>query len=278
MKLADRIGGEIVSVDSMQVYKGMDVGTAKPTHLERNRIRHHLIDLVDPDVDFSVAEFSRVGRRVLEERDVPLVISGGSGLHFRSLVDPMSFAPTDPELRAELERRDLEDLREDLLAIDEDAANHVDLRNKRRVVRSLEIARLGAGTPSSRYASVEARRLRNYDSDYEIRAFGLDPGDRLEHLVAERLAQMRAGGLIEEVRGLVGRMGRTARAAIGYREVLAALAGRVEMGEAFTQIESNTMSLARRQRTWFQRDPRVQWIPWSDDADGLADRIEQELE
>lgn len=277
MELARRTGAEIVSVDSMQVYRGMDVGTAKPTVLERREVRHHMIDVVEPDVDYSVSEFSEAGRRILDGAKIPLIIAGGSGLHFRSLVDPMSFAPTDPEVRSRLDDVALDTLRTELESIDATAATHVDVHNKRRVVRALEVYHLGGGTPSERAETGEAQRLRRYDADYEFRAFGLDPGEMTEKSISERLQRMVQGGLVEEVRGLAPRLGRTARAAVGYREILDALSGKWSMERAFEEIARNTRKLARRQRTWFQRDPRVQWIPWSEDPNQMCDRIEEEL-
>ncbi|CAN5826350.1 tRNA (adenosine(37)-N6)-dimethylallyltransferase MiaA [soil metagenome] len=277
MELARRTGAEIVSVDSMQVYRAMDVGTAKPTVLERREVRHHMVDVVEPEVDYSVSEFSDTGRRILDGSKIPLVIVGGSGLHFRSLVDPMSFAPTDPDVRSKLDEVSLETLQTELGSIDTSAASHVDIHNKRRVVRALEIYHLGGGTPSERAQTGEAQRLRRYDADYEFRAFGLDPGQMTEKLVTERLQRMVEGGLVDEVRGLASRLGRTARAAVGYREVLDALSGKWSIERAFEEIDRNTRKLARRQRTWFQRDPRVQWIPWSQDPIQMCDRIEEEL-
>ena len=277
MDLAKRTGAEIVSVDSMQVYRGMDVGTAQPTVLERREVRHHMIDVVEPEVDYSVSEFSDAGRRILDGAKISLIIAGGSGLHFRSLVDPMSFAPTDPEVRSRLDDVPLDTLRTELESIDATAATHVDVHNKRRVVRALEVYHLGGGTPSERAETGEAQRLRRYDADYEFRAFGLDPGEMTEKLISERLQRMVQGGLVEEVRGLASRLGRTARAAVGYREILDALSGNWSMERAFEEIARNTRKLARRQRTWFQRDPRVQWIPWSQDPNQMCDRIEEEL-
>jgi tRNA dimethylallyltransferase len=277
IELARRTGAEVISVDSMQVYRGMDIGTAKPTILERREIRHHMVDVVEPEVDYSVSEFSEKGRRILEGAAIPLIIAGGSGLHFRSLVDPMSFAPTDPELRPRLDGLPLEDLLVELESVDAGAAKHVDMHNKRRVVRALEVYRLGGGTPTERAQTAEADRLRRYDADYEFRAFGLDPGERSEELIANRLQRMREGGLVDEVTGLAHRLGRTARAAVGYREVLDALEGNQTLDHAFDEIARNSRKLARRQRTWFQRDPRVQWIPWCEDPIQMCDRIQEEL-
>jgi tRNA dimethylallyltransferase len=277
IELARRTGAEIVSIDSMQVYRGMDIGTAKPTVLQRREVRHHMVDVVEPEVDYSVSEFSERGRRILEGTAIPLIIAGGSGLHFRSLVDPMSFAPTDPDLRPRLDEVPLEDLRVELESVDAGAAQHVDMHNKRRVVRALEVFHLGGGTPTERAQTAEADRLRRYDADFEFRAFGLDPGERSDELIAKRLDGMREGRLVDEVRELAPRLGRNASAAVGYREVLNSLGGQWTLDRAFEEISRNTRKLARRQRTWFQRDPRVQWIPWSADPIQMCDRIQEEL-
>jgi tRNA dimethylallyltransferase len=262
----------------MQVYRGMDIGTAKPTMLDRRGIPHHMIDVADPHEQFSVARFRMMGREVLAGSDGPvLIITGGSGLHFRALVDPMSFAPTDPEIRAGLERRDPGTLVEDLLSTDPAAGRHVDLANPRRVARALEIHLLTGETPSSRAGSAHADEVRRYVPEVEFEAVGIDPGGDLEDRVERRLASMREGGLVDEVRSLAPRLGRTARNAVGYREILDALSGYTSIDHAFERAASATKKLARRQRTWFQRDPRIRWIPWLEDVEQRTRRILETL-
>jgi tRNA dimethylallyltransferase len=256
----------------MQVYRGMNVGTAKPTIIERKGVVHHMIDVVEPEEEFTVAQYRRMGREVIDASTVPLVIAGGSGLHFRALVDPMSFAPTDDELRADLEELDLGEVVGRLLALDPDAGSHVDLANERRVVRALEIAILTGETPSRRANSAEAEDLRRYVPDIEFTAVGVDPGSAIDERIDQRLDEMRRGGLVDEVRGLRGRMGRTARSAVGYREILEHLEGETSLEEAFRAIGQNTRKLAKKQRTWFQRDPRIRWIPWIEDESERVDR------
>jgi tRNA dimethylallyltransferase len=274
IRLAEELDAEIVSVDSMQVYRGMDIGTAKPTMLERRGIPHHLIDVVEPEDDFSAAEFRRLGRRVLSESRVPvLIITGGSGLHFRSLVDPMSFAPTDRELRAELEGREEGGLVEELLTVDPAARSYVDLANSRRVIRAVEIYQLTGETPSKRASTALAEDVRRYVPEVGFEAVGIDPDGALETRVDLRLARMREGGLIDEVRRLAPRLGRTARGAVGYREIISALDDEMPMDEAFARASTNTKKLARKQRTWFQRDPRIRWIPWIEDLDQRTRRV-----
>lgn len=275
IEIARRIGAEIVSVDSMQVYRGLDIGTAKPTLIERRGVPHHMIDLVDPSEEFSVAEFRRIGKQVLESREVPMIVTGGSGLHFRALVDPMSFAPTDADLRAELEESPLELLVAELQKADPEASRHVDLANERRVIRAVEIYRLTGETPASRASSAEARELDKYIPEISFTAVGVDPGAEIDERIRLRLAEMRSGGLVEEVGSLRGKLARTARSAVGYREILESLDGRLSLDEAFNAIGRNTQKLAKRQRTWFQRDPRIRWIPWMEDQ---SERVARALE
>jgi tRNA dimethylallyltransferase len=275
--VAEQLGAEIVSVDSMQVYRGMDIGTAKPTMIERRGIPHHLIDVADPEDDFSVARFAALGRAIMESAQVPLLISGGSGLHFRALVDPMSFAPTDPGLRAALETEGDESLVTRLIEADPDAPTHVDLANRRRVVRALEIHQLTGETPSSRAATAEADDLRRYVAATPFTAVGVDPGELLDERVDHRLAMMRRGGFVEEVARLWDRMGRTARTAVGYREIASHVEGEVDADTAFVAASRSTKRLAKKQRTWFQRDPRIRWIPWLESPDDRATRVLEAL-
>jgi len=273
IEVAQRLGGEVMSVDSMQVYRDMDIGTAKPSVSERRGVNHHMLDVLDPENDFSVAEFRQHGRTIMDRAEVPLVIAGGSGLHFRALVDPMSFAPTDPLLKLELEDRSHDELGAELLAADTSAGVHVDLANPRRVLRALEIFRLTGKTPSVRAGSSEARDLRNYKSEIDFTAIGVDPGDRLDERVDQRLLKMKEAGLVEEVESLKLRLGRAAGSAVGYREILASLHGEMTLDQAFDTISRHTKKLAKKQRTWFQRDPRIRWIPWhvrSDERIGLT--------
>ncbi len=274
MRLAHHFSAEIISVDSMQVYRGMDIGTAKPTILERGGVAHHMLDVVEPEEEFSVAEFRRLGRKVIEESEAEtLIITGGSGLHFRALVDPLEFAPTDADLRARLENEGFEGLLAELVSADPEARIHVDLANPRRVVRAVEIYRLTGQTPSQRAAAGAANQVRRYVPEVAFVAAGVDPGSNLDERIDERVAEMRSGGLVEEVSSLRGRLGRTARAAVGYREITDALEKGSSVDAAITQVARNTKKLARKQRTWFQRDPRIRWIPWTDDVAGRVSRL-----
>lgn len=261
----------------MQVYRGMDIGTAKPTIVEQRGVRHHMIDVADPSQEFTVAEFRRQARTVMAQAEVPMVIAGGSGLHFRALVDPMSFAPTNAELRAELEGTDGADLVRELTLADPDSGKYVDLANNRRVIRAVEIYRLTGETPSSRAGSAEAEDLRRYVPEIEFTAIGIDPGEHIDDRIDRRLDEMRSGGLVDEVRSLRGRLGRTARSAVGYAEVLEYLEDRTELDRAFEEIRRGTRKLAKKQRTWFQRDPRIRWVPWMEDPSARIDRALEAL-
>lgn len=275
IEIALALGGEVISVDSMQVYRGMDIGTAKPTSEERRGVVHHMIDLVDPADEFSVAQFAAVGRPLLEACSVPLVIAGGSGLHFRALVDPMTFPPTDPEVRDRLQTLTVAEAQERLLSSDPEAGKHIDLENHRRMIRALEILELTGKTPSIRAAAAEAEQLRRYLPRHDFTAFGIDPEGALDERIDRRLQEMREEGLVEEVQELWPRMGRTARSAVNYRQLGEYLEGRMGEQEAFAEAARATRKLARRQRTWFQRDPRVRWIPWEPGA--MAARVLEAL-
>jgi tRNA dimethylallyltransferase len=185
----------------------------------------------------------------------------------------MSFAPTDTDLRAELEGAHLSDLVAELTAADAAAGSEVDLANRRRVVRAVEILRLSGETPSGRATTVEAEKLREYKPEIDFTAIGLDAEDATEG----RLAQMRVDGLTDEVRGLLDRMGRTARGAVGYRELVDHLEGNTSEDDAYRVSAGNTKKLARRQRTWFRRDPRIRWILWVESVDERTARALEAL-
>ncbi len=267
IRLAEEMGAEIISVDSMQVYRGMDIGTAKPDREDRARIRHHGVDLVEPSESFSVADFQRVGRSVMESATGPLVIVGGSGLHFRALVDPMQFRPHDAETRARLEELSAQQSLARLLVLDPDAGEHIDLSNPRRVTRALEIAALTGETPSERAATEQQQQLVEYEPLYSFKAIAFDPGEGLNDRVVRRLDSMLDKGLEAEVAGLADDLGRTARQAVGYKELLPVVAGELSLREGVDDARRATLALAKRQRTFFRRDPRLNWLPWSDDAD-----------
>lgn len=264
--MAQRIGGEILSVDSMQVYRGMDIGTAKPSGDEQALVRHHMIDLVEPHEPYSAAQFQAAARAVLAASSRPIIIVGGSGLHFRAVVDPLEFPPTDTSVRSDLERLSHEEQRRRLLSLDPEAAAHVDLANSRRVVRALEIAELTGVVPSRRSQSPQAHHLRAYDALHEFVAFGIDRGTGLGDAVASRLDAMRKRGFTQEVVELADRLGPTAAGAVGYRQLLPAVRGEIDEDQGYADARRATMALAKRQRTFFRRDPRIRWISTENDA------------
>ena len=278
MRIARRTGAEILSVDSMQIYRRMDIGTAKPSPADRSEVRHHMIDVADPADSYSVAEFRAGALRAVESCERPLLITGGSGLHFRAVVDPLDFGPTDRGVRVELEGEELGVLVAELLQADPEAGSHVDLDNQRRVVRAVEILRLSDATPSARATTSRASAVRSYESERPVVAVGLDPGDALPGRVVQRFDQMIEDGLQAEVEGLMHAWGPTASQAVGYRETARVVAGEWDAATGRRRAIDATTSLARRQRTFFRRDPRIEWLKWDDDPDRTAVRALERLE
>ena len=271
MRLARHLGGEIVGVDSMQVYRGMDIGTAKPSVADRRHVPHHCIDIADPSEDYSVAEFQMAGRDALADiarRGSTAIIAGGTGLHFRSLVDPLDFPPTDEALRARLEDEEPATLRRRLLEIDPDAGAHVDLPNPRRVMRAVEVHAITGQTPSERASSERARMVQDYVAEIPCVGIGLDPGPALRDRIERRFDAMLAAGLLEEVARLEPVMGRVARQAVGYKEIIDVISGDIDLAGGREAAISATTALAKRQRTFFRRDPRIEWLP--SDVDGAT--------
>lgn len=259
----------------MQVYRGMDIGTAKPSAEVQRRIAHHMIDVADPRDEYSAREFQARGREVLDDmrrRAERVVIAGGSGLHFRSLVDPMTFAPTDSAIRAELEQMPLDGLQQTLLAIDHEAPRVVDIQNSRRLIRAIEIWRITARTPTERSMTPESQALREYRSLVDHAPFGVDGRAESSIRIVKRFDGMLADGLLEEVRGLTDRLGRTAAQAVGYKELLGVISGESDLDGARAGAIAATHALARRQRTYFRRDPRIEWIPWQDAGSGRIEK------
>ena len=283
MCLARCWGAEILSVDSMQVYRGMDIGTAKVSVAERAETPHHMIDLVHPELDYAVAEFQETGRRVMEDalsRGVPVIVAGGSGLYFRALVDPLEFPPFDPAVRAAVESMQPGEALAELLAADPSAGAHIELGNPRRVRRAVEVLRLGDGSPSERAARPAAERVRNYVPEVPFAAVGVDPGDGLADRIVRRIDRMIEVGLLDEVAGLADRLGRNASRAVGYRQMIPVVRGEVDLEQGRADTLKATIALARRQRTYFGRDPRIRWLEWSDDPDTrcrMARRATEEM-
>ncbi len=262
---------EVVAGDAFTIYRGMDVGTAKPFPEERGLVRHHLIDVLEPTEDATVAWFQHEARLAIEDIHgrgrVPLLV-GGSGLYFRAVVDDLRFPPTDTTVRARLEAEVTDDVGvayERLRSLDPDGADKIDPGNVRRIVRALEVIEL----TGERFSSFAAAWDR-YESIYDLTVIGIDrPTDELRERIDARAAAMVEAGLLDEAAALRGQdtdLSRTARQAIGYAEAFDVLAGEAVPGELPARIATRTMRYARRQRSWFRADPRVTWL----DADAAV--------
>ena len=279
LELAESLGAPLFSVDSMQVYREMDIGTAKASLQDQAHVEHHLIDLVGPEADFTLAQFQSVGTTLLDERgDRPVVIAGGSGLYFRSLVDPMSLAPADPELRRELEALPPAELVEELRMADPAAAGIVDVANPHRVIRAVEIHRLTGLTPTQRAATPERAAWEKFEALRPFAAVGIDPGHQLSKRIERRFDDMVERGLVAEIEKLEGRLSRTAAQAVGYKELLPVVAGDVGFEVGRAAALSATRALAKRQRTFFGKDPRIRWIEWHHERETRFARMRTALE
>lgn len=266
LDLAGRLGAEIVSIDSAAVYRGMDIGTDKPSAEDLARVRHHLVDVLEPSETLSVAQFQQMARSAIEEiaeRGLMALLVGGSGLYFRAVVDPLQFPSRDARLRADLEfeAEDLgpEALHERLSDLDPEAASRIQPANVRRTVRALEVIAL-TGRPFSSFRT----GWDEYRSIYELRVAGLtQPIEELGRKIDERVDSYRMRGLVEEVKALeiAGlRKSSTSVQALGYAQVLDYLDGKVSLDDAIEEIKRRTRRFARRQLSWFRADPRVKWF------------------
>jgi tRNA dimethylallyltransferase len=268
LDLAERLGGEIVNTDAMQVYRGMDIGTAKLPLEQRRGIAHHLLDLLDVREPATVAEFQVRARAVVEDcrsRGVTPVLVGGSALYTRAVLDRFEFPGTDAALRADLEaelgRVGAEAMHARLADVDPVAAAGILPGNSRRVVRALEVVEL-TGRPFT--ASLPARE---YVYERTVQVGVRIPRPVLDARIEQRVKDMWDAGLVDEVRRLAAtglREGRTASRALGYQQVLAHLDGELSEQEAFERTVSGTRRFARRQEAWFGKDERVVWVDWDD--------------
>lgn len=263
----------------------MDIGTAKAAAEVRTSVDYRMIDVCDPIDDFTVHTFQRMARRHLEELATQYrraIIVGGSGLHFRAVVDPMTMAPTDPVVRSELDERTLASLVSELAVADPDAEDHVDIANPRRVVRALETFRLTGETPSQRASSFEAGQVRRYEPMYPFHAIGIDAGAESKRRVETRLGGMIGAGFVDEVADLEGRLGTSASRAVGYREMSKMARGEIRLDQAIADTLRTTNALVKRQRTFFRRDPRIEWLDWHDDEqlriESAVDRIGEKMQ
>jgi tRNA dimethylallyltransferase len=263
---AARLGAEIVAVDAFTVYRGMDVGTAKPSSDERARVPHHMVDVLDPEQDCTVQWFQDRARAAVAEalgRGRPVLLVGGSGLYFRAVVDPLEFPPTDADVRARVEERlsgDAAAAHAELALRDPDAAAHMDPGNLRRAVRALEVLEL-----TGRRFSEWRQAWDRYDAAVYpgLEVLGVDlPRAELAERIERRTAAMLAAGWLDEAARLRGRaLSTTARQALGYAELFAHLDGVCTLAEAAERIAARTRRYAASQGRWFRADPRVRWLP-----------------
>ncbi|GHE28530.1 tRNA dimethylallyltransferase [Streptosporangium violaceochromogenes] len=262
--LALALGGEVLNTDSMQLYRGMDIGTAKLSPEERRGVPHHLLDVWDVTRTASAAEYQSLARPLIDDlrgRGVVPILVGGSGLYVRAALDDLEFPGTDPEIRARLEaelaRVGPAPLHERLRGLDPRAAEAILPGNGRRIVRALEVVEL-SGRPFS-------ATMPSYNAVYDSVQLGVEvPREVLDERVAARVRRMWEAGLVEEVRGLAARglaKGRTASRALGYAQVLRFLDGEWSEEQAMEETIRATRRFVRRQESWFRRDPRVVWLP-----------------
>lgn len=268
LDVAQRIGAEIVNADSMQLYKGMDIGTAKVPLDERHGIPHHMLDVLQVTEDSSVADYQSQARSIIDSLladNIPVVVVGGTGLYIKALLDELNFPDRDSAVRerlfAEAELQGEVEMHQRLAAVDPEAAALIPAQNLRRVIRALEVIEL-TGEP---YAASLPRNDKSYYPQAEQFAITVDR-QTLHRRIALRVEQMWERGFVDEVAHLAEhglRDGRTARAAIGYAQVLAALEGQISMETAKEETITSTRQYARRQGTWFSKETRITWLEGS---------------
>lgn len=284
--LAEALGGEIVSADSMQCYRGMDVATAKPTAEQRARVPHHLIDIIDPDTPFSVAEYQARAREAISDIQArgrqPLLV-GGSGLYVRAVVDGLglSLAPPNPELRARLAAEAREGgaaaLHARLAAVDGEAAARIHQNDEKRIIRALEVFEQ-TGTPISRLQQLDRQRR----AEYNTRQFGLTlPREELYRRIEARVDRMVREGLVGEVKRLLDQgydESLVPMKGLGYAQFLPVARGTRSCEEAAKLLKRDTRRFAKRQLTWFRADARIEWIEAAGDVQQVAGAIRRRWE
>ncbi len=280
--LAKQIGAEIVSMDSMALYRGMDIGTAKPARAEREAVRHHLIDILDPHEEFSVAEYLDAANRAAEEiasRGARILFVGGTPLYLKALLRGLfEGPPADWELRRQLEeeaaRLGPQAFHQRLAEVDPQSARWIHPHDTRRIVRALEV-HAKTGLPISAYQQQFANGL----PAEACRVFVLDwPKESLARRIDERVERMFAAGLVEETRRLLAgprSLSKTARQALGYREVIEHLEGQRSLEETIALVKTHTRQFAKRQRTWFRSLSECRFVPISESlaAEAVAERL-----
>lgn len=264
VQLARRVNGEIISADSRLVYKGLDIGTAKPDMDERFGIPHYMIDIVEPEVDYSVGLYANEARNIIEDiisRGKTPVIAGGTGLYFRILLENYDLPKINPdyELRETLSKLSFAELYEMLVNLDAEAAKLVVQNDKRRAIRFIEIVKL-TGSPVS-----EARGLK--EPEFEVEWIGLNyPREELYDRIDRRVDLMIEQGLVDETKNLLAKHGRINNIinTIGYREITSYLDGELTLEEAKDKLKQNTRNYAKRQLTWFRKNPDIKWNCYPD--------------
>ncbi|MDD5748972.1 MAG: tRNA (adenosine(37)-N6)-dimethylallyltransferase MiaA [Actinomycetota bacterium] len=283
--VAQQLGCEIVSIDSMQVYRKLDIGTSKPDKEIMRKIPHHLIDVVEPYESFSVERFKRLADSAISEinarNHIPLLV-GGSGLYFRAIVDNLDFsssgeAEQDMQLRKNLEKLTTAELFELLKKEDSAAATEMQPENRRRVIRAIEVAMSIARPISERQAS-----WAGYESPYKLAVAGLNMNRKILYkLIDERVDDMIKRGLLEEVRELKEKydgLSMTSTEALGYKQFFEYLEGRCPLEKAVEEIKKKTRQYSKRQLTWFKKDPRVRWFNFDLGTTFSKEDIKRELE
>ena len=258
IEMAQKLDTEIISADSRLVYKGFDIGTAKPTKEEQLLVKHHMIDVVEPEYDFSVADFADGASKVISElhakNKVPIVV-GGTGLYFRILLEnyDMPRVEANPQLRAELENLSNEELFEKLSNIDKISAEKIHQNNRVRVIRALEVS-LTTGKP---FSSIKGVKENKYDVEWVFPK--IESREILYKRINIRVDMMIKDGLVDETKNLLLKHGRIKNLVntIGYQEIIQYLDGNISIENAIEQIKQNTRRYAKRQLTWFRRNPNL---------------------
>ena len=277
VELAKKIGGQIVNADSMQLYRGIDIGTAKLSIDERAGITHHMLDLVDVSTDVNVAWYQEQARQIIDDlldQSIPIIVVGGTGFYIKAILDDLNFPDTDPAVREKLtelaEKIGNDALHQRLGKFDPAAAAAIPKENVRRVIRALEVIEITGKPFTANLPRTDSTRYPN------ALQFGLEMDRlKLDERVDTRVDRMFERGLIAEVESLINQgilKGKTARAALGYSQVISMKAGEISLKEAISQTKLATRQYIRRQETWFRRDQRISWLPEESDRLGTIEK------
>lgn len=260
VELAKKIGGEIISADSRYVYKGLDIGTAKPTSDEKQGIPHYMIDIVEPDFNYSAGLFARQAKEYIKDilsRGKTPIVAGGTGLYLRVLLENYDLPDIEPdyELRSELAKLTFDELRDIFYKLDKESAVSVEKNDKKKLIRYIEIVKL-TGLPLSK------ARGKKDENEFDIEWIGLNfPREELYERINKRVDLMIESGLIEETKALLDKYGRVPNIVdtIGYREMISYLDGEISLERAAELLKQNTRNYAKRQLTWFRKNENIKW-------------------